>query len=149
MPEDQKEISSGIKFSGKLDPSLADAVKKAGEHFDKLGEKIKELPKGISEFTEKILQLSGAEFLFEKLEDAVKDLASEWDHLIEVGEEHLAMQSRLQVALENQPHLIREGTKAVREQIEAVERLSKAQELRTTYSAGFTEDLRLDWSLSA
>jgi hypothetical protein len=140
MP-DKEEIESGIRFSGRLDPSLTEAVKRAGEHIEELHAKILELPRGFSELGEKILELSGATFLFEKLEDAIRDLGSEWGHLIDIGEAHVAMQSRLQVSLESQPHLIREGTRAVNEQIEAIERLAKSQERSTTFSEKFTEGL--------
>jgi hypothetical protein len=119
MPQEQKaQIALAARQDSSFNKTFTDAQKKLQE----LQEKTAEAGKGFGEFKDKILEIAGVTYVFDKIKESVDELVESWGELTSMGEKVVQMEANLTGALQAQNDAMRGSTEALREHTEATER---------------------------
>jgi hypothetical protein len=129
-----REQKAQVALHARKDSSFDSTFEDAQRKLEETHEKAEELGGGFSELGSKILELSGAMFVFDKLKEGIDSLVESWGELKDVGLEAHSVQERLRQAIAGQPHIFKRGTEYIDEQTEAVEKLVEAKSKLGTQS---------------
>src|ERR1700691_3929671 len=101
MPQEQKaQIALAARQDSSFNKTFTDAQKKLQE----LQEKTAEAGKGFGEFKDKILEIAGVTYVFDKIKESVDELVESWGELTSMGEKVVQMEANLTGALQAQNH---------------------------------------------